>query len=126
VKVGGSWSRRPYLVGRGVLLLLLLLSDVVSIVVPFVAVVIISSSSFVTEVSSGYNDDRRAHPVRPPTETNIQRPDGSVPWDGRTMERVRRPVVSDCGFGGGGALVFPPFVLLSLLFLLLAARCSSG
>jgi len=112
VKVGGSWSRRPYLVGRGVLLL----SDV-SIVVPFVAVVIISSSSFATEVSRGYNDDRRAHPVRPPTETNIQRPDGSVPWDGRTMERVRRPVVSDCGFGGGGALAIPPFVLSSLLLL---------
>jgi len=122
VKVGGSWSRRPYLVGRGVLLLLLLLSDVVSIVVPFVAVVIISSSSLTTEVSRGYNDDRRAHPVRPPTETNIQRPDGSVPWDGRTMERVSRPVVSDCGFGGGGggALILPPFVLLSLLLLLAA------
>jgi len=117
VKVGGSWSSRPYLVGRGVLLLLL--SDV-SIVVPFVAVVIISSSSLVTEVRRGYNDDRRAHPVRPPTETNIQRPDGSVPWDGRTMERVSRPVVSDCGFGGGGggALILPPFVLLSLLLLL--------
>jgi len=113
VKVGGSWSSRPYLVGRGVLLLL---SDV-SIVVPFVAVVVISSSSLPTEVSRGYNDDRRAHPVRPPTETNIQRPDGSVPWDGRTMERVRRPVVSDCGFGGGGALILPPFVLLSLLLL---------
>ncbi len=134
VNVGGSWSRGPYF---DVAVLLLLWSElfVVSFFfVPFFVVAISSLlfpslsslllSAVAVRVRRGYNDDRLAHPVRPPTETNIHRPDGSVPCDGKTMERVSKPVVSDCGFGGGGGAVFFPFALLLLLLLLLS--CSSG
>jgi len=35
---------------------------------------------------------RLAHPDLPPTLTSIQLPDISVPWEGKTAERRRRPV----------------------------------
>ena len=99
MKVGGS-SRRPYLEGEGGRRLRLRLSGccccwvcvvdesiIVRLLPPPPVLVFVFSSLGVEDdavllgaaVRRGYNVDLRAHPVRPPTETNIHRPDGSVP-----------------------------------------------